>query len=163
VQLVSMSSLAEEAYCYLTTTGRVSGQPREIEIWFGLESSTLYMLSGGGERSDWVKNLIENAEVRVRIASRTFDGRARIVSDVDQELVDQPGFQVLLGDVGAAADRDVLVAGRLLGLLERGLDAVGDEGECGAALLRHRLAGVVGEDEDGMVEWRVLSPPGVRV
>jgi hypothetical protein len=25
-------SLASESYCYLTTTGRVSGEPREIEI-----------------------------------------------------------------------------------------------------------------------------------
>jgi len=79
-----MSSLAQETYCYLTTTGRVSGQPREIEIWFGLEGSTLYMLSGGGESSDWVKNLIANAEVRVRIAHRTFDGRARIVTDENE-------------------------------------------------------------------------------
>src|SRR6188472_2324831 len=78
------AALANEKYCYLTTTGRVSGQPREIEIWFGLEGSILYMLSGGGERSDWVKNLIENPEVGVRIASRTFDGRARIVADEEE-------------------------------------------------------------------------------
>jgi len=79
-----MSSLAKEAYCYLTTTGRVSGQPREIEIWFGLEGSTLFLLSGGGERSDWVKNLIANPEVRVRIAHRAFDGRARVVTDQEE-------------------------------------------------------------------------------
>ena len=34
-------SLASESYCYLTTTGRVSGEPREIEIWFGLDGDTL--------------------------------------------------------------------------------------------------------------------------
>ena len=39
----------------------------------------------------------------------------------------KPGAQVLLRDVRAAADRDVLVAGRRPRLLERGLDAVGDE------------------------------------
>src|SRR3954454_20619197 len=50
-------SLAEENYCYLTTTGRVSGKAREIEVWFGLDANTLYMLSGGRDRSDWVKNL----------------------------------------------------------------------------------------------------------
>jgi hypothetical protein len=27
-----MGSLADEDYCYLTTTGRVSGEPREIEV-----------------------------------------------------------------------------------------------------------------------------------
>src|SRR5215204_6005198 len=72
-----MARLADEDYCYLTTTGRVSGEPREIEIWFGLDGSTLYMLSGGRDRSDWVKNLIRKPRVSVRIADRTFDGRAR--------------------------------------------------------------------------------------
>jgi deazaflavin-dependent oxidoreductase (nitroreductase family) len=77
--------LAEEPYCYLTTTGRVSGEPREIEIWFGLEGSTLYMLSGGGDRSNWVRNLIKTPEVSVRIGDRTFAGRARIVDDVAED------------------------------------------------------------------------------
>jgi deazaflavin-dependent oxidoreductase (nitroreductase family) len=76
-----VSQLADEDYCYLTTTGRVSGEPREIEIWFGLDGTTLYMLSGGRDRSDWVKNLIREPRVTVRIAERTFDGRARVVSD----------------------------------------------------------------------------------
>jgi hypothetical protein len=67
-------SLADEDYCYLTTTGRVSGEPREIEIWFGLYGRTLYMLSGGRDRSNWVKNLIREPRVRVRIADRTWEG-----------------------------------------------------------------------------------------
>jgi len=79
-----MPSLAEESYCYLTTIGRVSGKPREIEIWFGLEESTLCMLSGGGDRSDWVKNLTKTPAIRVRIADRTFEGNARVVSDPDE-------------------------------------------------------------------------------
>ena len=78
-------SLASESYCYLTTTGRVSGEPREIEIWFGLDGDTLYMLSGGGERSDWVKNLTREPEVRVRIGDRSFEGTARIVTDEDED------------------------------------------------------------------------------
>ncbi|MGH2965958.1 MAG: nitroreductase family deazaflavin-dependent oxidoreductase [Solirubrobacterales bacterium] len=79
-----MPSLAQESYCYLTTIGRVSGKPREIEIWFGLSDGTLYMLSGGGDRSDWVKNLTKTPAVRVRIANRTFEGNARVVSDPDE-------------------------------------------------------------------------------
>jgi hypothetical protein len=70
-------SLASKSYCYLTTTGRVSGEPREIEIWFGLDGDTLYMLSGGRARSDWVKNLIRQSEVQVRLGDRIFEGRAR--------------------------------------------------------------------------------------
>ena len=57
----------------------------EIEIWFGLEESTLYMLSGGRDRSDWVKNLTKTPAVSVRIADRTFQGVARIVTDPDED------------------------------------------------------------------------------
>jgi deazaflavin-dependent oxidoreductase (nitroreductase family) len=72
-----LTGLADEDYCYLTTIGRVSGEPREIEIWFGLDGATLYMLSGGRDRSDWVKNLMREPRVSVRIADRTFQGDAR--------------------------------------------------------------------------------------
>lgn len=74
-----LTSLASKDYCYLTTAGRVSGKPHEIEIWFALEGATLYLLSGGGERSDWVKNFRHAPEVRVRIGRRRFAGRARVV------------------------------------------------------------------------------------
>ena len=55
--MAHLDELNKEQFCYLTTTGRVSGLPREIEIWFGISGSTLYMLSGGREQSDWVKNI----------------------------------------------------------------------------------------------------------
>ena len=79
--------LADEEYCYLTTTGRATGRPHEIEIWFSLlpERRTLYMLSGGGDRSDWVKNLRRDPEVTVRIAGETFDGHARVVEDGEED------------------------------------------------------------------------------
>jgi deazaflavin-dependent oxidoreductase (nitroreductase family) len=78
-------ALGDEPYCYLTTTGRLSGEPREIEIWFGLDGDTLYMLSGGGDRSNWVRNLLREPRVMVRIGGDTFDGRARVVEDADED------------------------------------------------------------------------------
>ena len=57
---------AEDDYCYLTTRGRVSGQPHEIEIWFTADDDTLYMLAGAGDRSDWVRNLRAEPAVTVR-------------------------------------------------------------------------------------------------
>ena len=36
-------SLSNEDYCYLTTKGRVSGRPHEIEIWFGVHGNALYL------------------------------------------------------------------------------------------------------------------------
>ena len=79
--------LKSEDYCYLTTTGRITGNPHEIEIWFGLNNNSLYLLSGGMERSDWVKNLLKNPSVTVRIAKYTFEASARIVQDEEEEMM----------------------------------------------------------------------------
>ena len=82
-----LRALADEDFCYLTTTGRVTGRPHEIEIWFSLvpETEILYMLSGGGDRSDWVRNLRRNPEVTVRIAGEELSGRAREARDVEED------------------------------------------------------------------------------
>jgi deazaflavin-dependent oxidoreductase (nitroreductase family) len=82
--MFDLSALADEDFCYLTTTGRVTGRPHTIEIWFAMEDLTLYMLSGGRDRSDWVKNLQRTPEVTVRIAGEHFDGRARVVEDAEE-------------------------------------------------------------------------------
>lgn len=83
---MELDALAKEDYCYLTTTGRVTGEPHEIEIWFALEDSTLYMLSGGGDRADWVKNLRRTPEATVRIKDLEFRGRGRAVEPKEEEL-----------------------------------------------------------------------------
>jgi len=82
-------ALAGESFCYLTTTGRVTGRPHEIEMWFGLgpEGRTLYMLSGGGDRSDWVRNLKRNPKVTVRLGGERFEGRARVVEDPEEDAL----------------------------------------------------------------------------
>ena len=79
-----MSSF-DEQYCYLTTTGRVSGEPREIEIWFAHHGGSLYLLAGGGERADWVRNLRAEPRVSVRVGEETFAATARVVDDPDEE------------------------------------------------------------------------------
>lgn len=82
---MDLEGLADEYYCYLTTTGRVTGEPHEIEIWFALEGATLYMLSGGGDRADWVKNLQRIPKVTVRIDDSKFRGWARLVNGVEED------------------------------------------------------------------------------
>jgi deazaflavin-dependent oxidoreductase (nitroreductase family) len=79
--------LAEESYCYLTTTGRVTGKPHEIEIWFGLRDNTIYLLSGGKDKSDWVRNLLKNPSVKIRIARKTYNATARLVTDEKEEMM----------------------------------------------------------------------------
>jgi deazaflavin-dependent oxidoreductase (nitroreductase family) len=77
----SWSRLGHEPFCYLTTRGRVTGRPHRIEIWFALDGSTVYFLSGGRDRSDWVKNLLVTPEVTVELGGNVFVGRARVVTD----------------------------------------------------------------------------------
>lgn len=70
--------------CYLTTTGRRSGRPHEIEIWFGVVDDTLYLISGNGPSADWYRNLVDHPLVQVRIDDTTRAGTARVVSDADE-------------------------------------------------------------------------------
>ena len=80
-----MTDLAELDYCYLTTTGRISGSPHRIEIWFALHGETLYLLSGGADRSDWVRNLMASPEVVLELADRGRATRARVVEPGSDE------------------------------------------------------------------------------
>ena len=85
--MTQISKLNSEEYCYLTTTGRVTGKPHEIEIWFGLKDDTAYLLSGGINKSDWVKNLRKDPSVTLMIAKRTFKATARIIEDKEEEMM----------------------------------------------------------------------------
>src|SRR3954470_4442006 len=80
-------------------------------------------------------------------------------NDVELEFVQQSGREVLRGDLGAAPKHDVLAAGGLPCLFERGLDSVGDEVERGPSLHLHGITRVMGEDEHGVVVGRVVAPP----
>jgi deazaflavin-dependent oxidoreductase (nitroreductase family) len=71
-------------YCYLTTTGRRTGRPHRIEIWYVAERDTLYLLSGGGRSSDWVQNLCADPRVLVELGGGERAGRARLVEARDE-------------------------------------------------------------------------------
>jgi deazaflavin-dependent oxidoreductase (nitroreductase family) len=80
-----LQQLAGEDFCYLTTTGRISGRPHTIEIWFAIHEQTLYMLSGGRDKSDWVKNALHTPTVKVKINNTILTGTARPITGVDED------------------------------------------------------------------------------
>src|SRR6266542_4097988 len=92
-----------------------------------------------------------------------FSGTERYRCDVGAQFVDESDSKVLVDRCRAAGDRDVAVAGGRTRLRERGLDAVGDEGEGGAARHRQWLARVVGEHEDWGVIGGLVAPPALPV
>ena len=52
-----LQSVAQEQVLYLTTNGRTTGLPREIEIWFAVCRERLYLFAETGEATGWVKNI----------------------------------------------------------------------------------------------------------
>src|SRR5262245_32499267 len=80
-------------------------------------------------------------------------------NDRDDDLVEQTGREVLLRDGRAATESHFLLSGCRPRLLERRLDPVRDEVERRSTLHLHRLARMVREDEDRVVERRIVSPP----
>jgi deazaflavin-dependent oxidoreductase (nitroreductase family) len=70
---------SELQYLYLTTTGRNSGEPREIEIWFVENEGRFYILAEMFHRAQWVKNIINNPRVRVRVGDNEFQATARVL------------------------------------------------------------------------------------
>jgi deazaflavin-dependent oxidoreductase (nitroreductase family) len=78
---------AGEDFCYLETTGRVSGKKRRVELWFGAnpDGTKVYFLAGGGERTHWVRNISANPAVRVRIGGRSHDGRGALIAGAADE------------------------------------------------------------------------------
>jgi deazaflavin-dependent oxidoreductase (nitroreductase family) len=83
----TVTDIDRYAVIQLTTVGRVTGRPHTIEIWFASMEETIYMLSGGRERSDWVRNLISTPEVRVRAGGMEYPGLGRIVLAADEDRV----------------------------------------------------------------------------
>jgi deazaflavin-dependent oxidoreductase (nitroreductase family) len=79
-----LEAAVDDDFCYLTTHGRRSGRPHEIEIWFVLDGRTLYFLAGGRDGSDWVRNVMADPAVTVRVRDRTYAGRGRVIAEGDE-------------------------------------------------------------------------------
>jgi deazaflavin-dependent oxidoreductase (nitroreductase family) len=75
---------AGEDCCDVTTLGRRSGKPHEIEIWFGVLDDTMYLISGNGPSADWYRNALAHPRVSVRLAGSDHRGVARAVTDADE-------------------------------------------------------------------------------
>ena len=82
-----LQKLAAENFCYLTTSGRISGRPHTIEIWFALHEQTLYLLSGGRDKSDWVKNALQTPAVQMKINNTILSGTARLITGTEEDTL----------------------------------------------------------------------------
>ena len=79
--------VADLDFAYLTTAGRRTGRPHRIEIWFALQGDVVYLLSGGRDRSDWVRNLAASATVDLEIGGERRTTTARLVYDPQEDAL----------------------------------------------------------------------------
>jgi deazaflavin-dependent oxidoreductase (nitroreductase family) len=70
----------EPEFLYLTTTGRRSGQPRRIEIWFTRIDGRFYVIAEHLWDAQWVQNVVADPRVQVRVGDDEFPARARVVN-----------------------------------------------------------------------------------
>jgi deazaflavin-dependent oxidoreductase (nitroreductase family) len=75
---------SEVAFLYLTTTGRHSGQPREIEIWFAGHGERYYLIAEHREQANWVRNILNDPRVLFRVRDNVSAGTGRVV-DAERE------------------------------------------------------------------------------
>ena len=81
-----MPDLDREQYLYLTTRGRSSGRPREIEIWFTHRAGRFYIIAEY-DTSHWLRNLRADSKVQVRVAGQSFSAQARVLTpEADAEV-----------------------------------------------------------------------------
>lgn len=73
-----MAENAPPSYLYLTTTGRRTGLPREIEIWFTSYNGSYYVIAEFAT-SHWVRNIKANPRVKVRVGDDRFAATARVI------------------------------------------------------------------------------------
>lgn len=85
--MTDIDALSGEPFMYVTTTGRRTGNPHEIEIWFGTNGRTLYFLAGGGERSDTVRNIMAAPGVTVRLGKHTFAATGRVLGEGEEDAL----------------------------------------------------------------------------
>ena len=85
---LSSKDSSRAQYLYLTTRGRKSGRPREIEIWF-TELGGRYYVIAEYPTSQWLQNLQACPDVDVRIAEERFAGTARLITPDSDAILHQ--------------------------------------------------------------------------
>jgi len=76
--------MKEEQFLYLTTTGRKTGEPREIEIWFTHFAGRYYLIAEHREKAGWVQNILHQPRVSFRVSDQTFNGTGRVVDEATE-------------------------------------------------------------------------------
>ena len=79
-----LQAVANQWSVKLTTSGRSSGQPRTVTIWFVHDGGRIYLQAGKEGRTDWYRNLRKHPEVTLDFGTLAVRGRASAVDDAKE-------------------------------------------------------------------------------
>jgi deazaflavin-dependent oxidoreductase (nitroreductase family) len=65
----------------LTTTGRRSGLQRVTPLQYEKIGDDYYLGSARGVKSDWVRNILSNPQVEMRVGAKHVHGAAEVIAD----------------------------------------------------------------------------------
>jgi len=68
----------------ITVTGRKSGRPISIPVWFVLENGKLYLLTVSGSDTQWYKNVLKNPSIRIEAGGAEAELKVAPVTDAKQ-------------------------------------------------------------------------------
>jgi deazaflavin-dependent oxidoreductase (nitroreductase family) len=68
----------------LTVTGRTSGRPISLPIWFTVDGNTLYLIPVKGSDTAWFKNVRKQSAIQLSAHGKTFATDASIITDQTQ-------------------------------------------------------------------------------
>lgn len=72
-----------KAFALLETTGRRSGLPRQTPVANGLAGDRFWHIAAHGRQADYVRNLLADPRVRVKVRVVWLSGRAVMLPDDD--------------------------------------------------------------------------------
>jgi deazaflavin-dependent oxidoreductase (nitroreductase family) len=64
----------------LTTTGRKSGKPRVVPLQYEVVDGRYYLGAARGGKADWVRNLLADPRVTMRVGKSRLTGTAEVVT-----------------------------------------------------------------------------------
>jgi deazaflavin-dependent oxidoreductase (nitroreductase family) len=67
----------------LETTGRNTGRPRRTPVGNGLRGGVFWIVTEHGYHADYVRNILADPRVRVKVGGRWRSGLAHVLSDED--------------------------------------------------------------------------------
>ena len=71
----------DDEHAYLTTTGRRTGRPHTVELWYRRLGDVVWFVTDEPDRCDWLANARAHPDVTVRLHDETYDGVARFDLD----------------------------------------------------------------------------------